>query len=103
MSNKVLDEFSLDIKTGEIITLIGENGCGKSTILNIISGDESIDKGNISIRKGNTFGYLKQAPEIRNDQDTVKDVLYESASNILEIAIHSFSFTFGRNHVHQRR
>ena len=50
--NKILDGFSLDIKEGEIITLIGENGCGKSTILNIINKDESIDKGNISIRKG---------------------------------------------------
>ena len=33
--NKILDEFSLEIKTGEIITFVGENGCGKSTILNI--------------------------------------------------------------------
>ena len=29
--NKVLDEFSLEIKTGEVITFIGENGCGKSS------------------------------------------------------------------------
>lgn len=83
--NKILDEFSLEIKTGEIITFVGENGCGKSTILNIISGNENIDKGNISIRRGNTIGYLKQTPEIRNNEDTVKDVLYESVSNILEI------------------
>ena len=83
--NKVLDEFSLDIKSGEVITLVGENGSGKSTILNIINGDENIDKGNVSIRKGSTIGYLKQVPEIRNDSDTVKDVLYESVSNILEI------------------
>ena len=41
--NRVLDEFSLEIKTGEIVTLVGENGCGKSTILNIISGDEKCD------------------------------------------------------------
>ena len=83
--NKILDEFSLDIKTGEIITLVGENGCGKSTILNIISGNENLDKGNISIRKGSTIGYLKQIPDVRSDNDTVKDVLYESVSNILEM------------------
>ena len=84
--NNILDEFSLEVKTGEIITLVGDNGCGKTTILNIINGDESFDKGNISIRKGNTIGYLKQTPETRNDNDTVKDVLYESLSNILEIS-----------------
>lgn len=83
--NRVLDNFSLEVKTGEVITLVGENGCGKSTILNIINGDESIDSGNISIKKGNTIGYLKQIPETRNNEDTVKDILYESLSNILEI------------------
>ena len=84
--NKILDEFSLEIKTGEVITFVGENGCGKSTILNIISGNENFDKGNISIRKGNTIGYLKQMPEIRKDEETVKDVLYESVSDILKIS-----------------
>lgn len=83
--NKILDEFSLEVKTGEVITLVGENGCGKSTILNIISKNENVDKGNVSIRKGNSIGYLKQMPEVRNDQDTVKDVLYESVSDVLEI------------------
>ncbi|MBE6147240.1 MAG: ABC-F family ATP-binding cassette domain-containing protein [Firmicutes bacterium] len=83
--NNVLDEFSLEVKTGEVITLVGENGCGKSTILNIISGDESFDKGNISIRNGNTIGYLKQMPEVRNNDETVKDILYESVSDILEM------------------
>ena len=84
-NNLVLDELSLEIKTGEIITLIGENGCGKSTILNIISGEESISSGTISIRKGNTIGYLKQNPDLREDNITVKDVLYESVKEILEI------------------
>jgi len=83
--NKVLDKFSLEVKTGEIITFVGENGSGKSTILNIINGIENLDSGNISIRKGNTIGYLKQIPEKRNENDTVKDVLYESVSNILEM------------------
>ena len=36
----VLDGISFEIKTGEIVALIGNNGAGKSTILNIISKDE---------------------------------------------------------------
>ena len=39
----VLDGVSFQIKTGERISLIGENGSGKSTILNIISGIEKQD------------------------------------------------------------
>jgi len=84
--NRVLDELSLEVKTGEIITFIGENGCGKSTLLNIINGDETLDSGNISIRKGNTIGYLKQEAEIRNDNEKVLDILYESVKDILEIS-----------------
>ena len=84
--NIVLNELSLEIKTGEIISLIGENGCGKTTILNIINGDENFDSGTISIRKGNTIGYLKQNPEVRNNNVIVKDILYESASDILNMS-----------------
>ena len=83
--DKVLNEFSLEINTGEIVTFVGENGSGKSTILNIINGDENFDKGNMSIRRGNTIGYLRQNPDLRSDDDTVKDVLYESVSDVLEI------------------
>jgi len=84
--DRVLDEFSLEVKTNEIITLIGENGCGKSTILNIINGDESLNDGNVFLKKGSTIGYLKQEPEIRDNNVTVKDILYESETNILEIS-----------------
>lgn len=83
--NRILDELSLEVKTGEIITFIGENGCGKSTLLNIINGDENLDDGNISIRKGNTIGYLKQEPELRKEE-TVKDILYESVSDIIKMS-----------------
>ena len=42
----VLDGVSFEIKTGEQIALIGDNGSGKSTILKIISGEEKADSGN---------------------------------------------------------
>ena len=83
--NRILDGFSLEIKTGEVIALIGDNGCGKSTLLNIIGGLEQADSGVISIKKDSEVGYLKQTPEVRNEEDSVKDILYESVSDILEL------------------
>ena len=47
----VLDGVSFEIKTGEKIALIGDNGSGKSTILKIISGEEKADSGKVNIRK----------------------------------------------------
>ena len=46
---KALDGVSLEIKKGEIHCLAGENGCGKSTIINIISGFYTPDEGIIEI------------------------------------------------------
>lgn len=38
----VIKDFSLDIYEGEFITLLGSSGCGKTTVLRIISGLEEI-------------------------------------------------------------
>lgn len=46
---KALDGVSLDIRKGEVHCLAGENGCGKSTIINIISGFYTPDAGYIEI------------------------------------------------------
>lgn len=51
---KALDGVNLEIKKGEIHCLAGENGCGKSTIINVISGFYTPDAGEIYI-DGETF------------------------------------------------
>ena len=81
----ILDGFNLEIKTGERVALIGQNGSGKSTILKIISKEESIDGGIINIRKGACIGTLKQIYENEDKNVLVKEYLYESFKNILEI------------------
>ena len=81
---EVINGLSLEIKTGDKVSLIGENGCGKTTILNIISKIENIDGGTLSIRNGATIGYLTQQPETIYNRKIVKDILYESLSEILE-------------------
>lgn len=42
--NQVLKDVSLNVKSGEIIGLVGENGAGKSTLMNILFGSETIRK-----------------------------------------------------------
>ncbi len=45
--NKVINKFDIKIKDGEFIVLVGPSGCGKSTLLRMISGLETVDKGEI--------------------------------------------------------
>ena len=44
---KALDDFSLSVKPGEFVTLIGANGAGKSTLFNAICGNFITDSGSI--------------------------------------------------------
>lgn len=46
---RVIDEVSLEVKDREFVVLVGASGCGKSTILRMIAGLESITSGEISI------------------------------------------------------
>lgn len=48
-NKKVLDNFSLDVKKSEIISIIGPSGAGKSTLLRCINGLETLEKGEIII------------------------------------------------------
>lgn len=64
IETKVLDNISFSVEQGDFITLFGPNGCGKTTLLNIISGILPCDKGSVSIdgkkSKEARIGYIFQ-------------------------------------------
>ena len=48
-NNKVINNINIKINDGEFIVLVGPSGCGKSTLLRMISGLETVDKGEIHL------------------------------------------------------
>ena len=57
----VLDKYDYNFLRGERIGIIGKNGTGKSTFLNIITGQIPVDSGKVSIGETVKFGYYRQA------------------------------------------
>lgn len=74
----ILDGFDYTFKKGERIGIAGKNGTGKTTFLNIITGQEQPDYGKINVGETIVFGYYSQKGiELKEDKrviEVVKDV-----------------------------
>ena len=75
----VFQNLSLNIHQGRRVALIGKNGTGKSTIMNIISGVKSLDEGEIWEEPGTTIGYLGQEFQYK-EKETVFEFIYNNVS-----------------------
>ncbi|KFZ27452.1 MAG: putative ABC transporter ATP-binding protein YjjK [Candidatus Izimaplasma bacterium HR2] len=80
----IFENISFDIKTNERIGLVGPNGCGKTTIMKILIGDEHIQLGTISFRKGTKIGYLDQIPNFSDDK-TVIEILENAFKEVYKL------------------
>ena len=60
--NRVLDGASLTVQANERIGLVGRNGCGKTTLMRLITGQINPDVGSVQYSKGTRIGYLPQEP-----------------------------------------
>ncbi len=71
----LLDNISFTLEDHNKIGLIGINGMGKSTLLNLISGQDGSDSGVIKTSRGITIEYLNQNPEFNNQATVIEQVL----------------------------
>ena len=74
VGHKILDGLTFQVDTGERVGLLGPNGCGKTTLLRILTGVMDYDEGNVVIAPGKRMGLISQIP-VYPAGYTVEDVL----------------------------
>lgn len=58
----LLDGLSFDISEGECVGIMGRNGCGKTTLFRLLTGELTPDEGEITIASGKRLGLISQIP-----------------------------------------
>ncbi|MCD4698221.1 MAG: ABC-F family ATP-binding cassette domain-containing protein [Bacteroidales bacterium] len=76
---QIIGGFSYLFKKGERIGIIGPNGSGKTSFLNLITGMEKPDSGRVETGKTVVFGYFQQAGMVSKEDKKVIDVVKEIA------------------------
>lgn len=78
----VISDFSYTFTKGQKIGIFGDNGSGKSTFLNIITGQLTPDTGTVVVGENTFFGYYMQNPVFKDLSLPVLDYIKEAAENV---------------------
>ena len=73
----LFEHFSLHVRAGDRIALIGPNGVGKSTLIKIITGDVSSDTGDVRYGANVDVGYYDQHQSTLDSEKTVLDEIWD--------------------------
>jgi len=76
--------ISFGINAGQKIGFVAKNGTGKTSLLNILSGDDSPDDGNVVYRKNLKVSFLSQDPNL-DPNLTIEETIFSSDNPILKI------------------
>jgi ATP-binding cassette subfamily F protein 3 len=78
----LFSDISFTISVKDRIAVIGQNGTGKTTLFEIISGNISPDSGSVSVRRGTSIGYLRQDIKTTSRHRLLDEVVSSSAEII---------------------
>jgi ATP-binding cassette subfamily F protein uup len=82
--NLLFDNISLNVNKDDKVALIAVNGAGKSSLLDILAGQEPPDGGSLSVRRDLRIAYLKQSP-VLNETNNLIDELFASDSELVTV------------------
>ena len=97
VGSKILDGLTFQVDSGERVGLLGPNGCGKTTLLRILTGVMDYDEGEVVIAPGKRVGLISQIP-VYPAGYTVEDVLDDAFAPLhkMEREMTQLAETMGR-------
>lgn len=84
IGENLLDGLSFDIQEGERVAILGRNGCGKTTLFKILTGEMDYDEGEVYVNPNKKLGLISQIPKFP-DGYTVEDVLRSAYRELEQI------------------
>ena len=82
IGENLLQDLSFEIQEGERVAILGRNGCGKTTLFKILTGQMDFDGGEVYVNPNKRLGLISQIPHFPTGY-TVEDVLRSAFSEVL--------------------
>lgn len=93
-ANHLFSDIDFDIKKGERIAILGDNGTGKTTLLKIITELEEADGGNIRIGTNVNIGYYDQEQQVLNNNNSIIDEIHDTYPDMTQTEIRNLLAAF---------
>ena len=84
IGENLLDGLTFEIQEGECVAILGRNGCGKTTLFNILTGQMEYDDGEVYVNPNKKMGLISQIPKFP-EGFTVEDVLRSAYAEIMRV------------------
>ena len=84
IGDNLLDGLTFEVQEGECVAILGRNGCGKTTLFNILTGQMDYDDGEVFVNPDKKLGLISQIPRFPAGY-TVEDVLRSAYSELIRI------------------
>ena len=84
IGENLLDNLSFEIQEGERVAILGRNGCGKTTLFNILTGQMDYDSGEVYVNPNKRLGLISQIPRFPAGY-TVEDVLRTAYAGLMKV------------------